>query len=64
MTIPTTVDGELDTLLIRAYPELTEAELQDVRLDLGLIARWLLEQVELGNPALETLPKKSDECLS
>lgn len=55
MAIPTTPEENLTALLASAYPELTEAERQEVRLDLELVCRWLLEQVELENPALKNL---------
>lgn len=58
MTIPKTAEESTETLLQRAYPELTEAERQEVRLDLELVARWLLEQVELGNPVLEEFQRE------
>lgn len=55
MTIPITPDENLSSLLVSSYPELTDAERQEVRLDLELVCRWLLEQVELENPALKNI---------
>ena len=60
MTIPINAEENIETLLHRVYPELTEAERQEVRLDLELIARWLLEQVELGNPVLEEVEREAN----
>lgn len=55
MTIPITHEEDVATLLASAYPGLTEAERQEVRLDLELVSRWLLKQVELETPALKNL---------
>jgi hypothetical protein len=55
MTIPITREEDIAALLASTYPELTEAERQEVRLDLELVSRWLLKQVELENPALKNI---------
>jgi hypothetical protein len=57
MTIPPTTEEEVSTLLAGSYPGLTEAERREVLVDLEQLSRWLLEQVELENPALEELEK-------
>lgn len=43
----------VDKLLEKAYPNFTYEQRQEARLDLELVSRWLLEQIELGNPAFQ-----------
>lgn len=60
MSIPIAYDEDIEVLLTEAYPNLTDSERKEVRLDLELVCRWLLEQVELENPALKIIQTESD----
>lgn len=53
MTTDSFGEDTITTLIAETYPNLSKAERREVRLDLELMARWLLNQVELDTPALE-----------
>lgn len=55
MNSPPTEEEDIEVLLARAYPGLSEAERAEVLLDLQLLCRWVLEQVELDTPALRDI---------
>lgn len=61
MTTHPSYEEEFERLLGQAYPGASHDECAEIRLDYELLARWLLKQVELENPALEMCKPQSDE---